>query len=140
VPGIGSELRAVTSAAGSVWAVGLYEFQTPAGTADFTLTEHWTGTAWNIVASPSPTGDDDFSGVAAVSANDIWAVGGGAGITLVAHWNGTSWALVPSPNRRNSVDALAEVTAPAAGGVWAAGIDINLRDYSYHTLAENLCP
>ncbi len=75
-----------------------------------------------------------------VSANDVWAVGGGAGITLVAHWNGTSWAQVPSPNRRNSVDSLAEVTAPAGGGVWAAGIDISQRDFSYHTLTENLCP
>jgi hypothetical protein len=140
-PGIGSELRAVTSAgANDVWAVGLYEVQTPTGTDDFTLTEHWTGTAWTVVASPSPTGDDDFSGAAAVSANDVWAVGGGAGITLVAHWNGTSWAQVPSPNRGNSVDTLAEVTAPAGGGVWAAGIDISLRDFSYHTLTENLCP
>ena len=51
--------------------------------------------AWTIVSSPSPGGevDDGFSGLAVVSANDIWAVGnsgtyGGQRSTLAEHWNG----------------------------------------------------
>jgi hypothetical protein len=43
-----------------------------------------------------------FFGVAAVSSNDVWAVGvtsnGGLSATLVEHWNGTSWTVIPSPN------------------------------------------
>jgi len=41
--------------------------------------EHWDGTSWSIVSSPAPTKspclDSSLRGVAAISANDIWAVG-----------------------------------------------------------------
>jgi hypothetical protein len=140
-PGQGSELRAVASAGGSdVWAAGYYEVTTQQGTADFTLTEHWTGSGWAVVGSPSPTGDDVFTGLAAVSGPDVWAVGGAAGSSLVAHWNGRAWAQVPAPNRPNTVGDLTAVSAPSATDVWAAGSDISLHDYSYHTLVENICP
>jgi hypothetical protein len=139
-PGIGSELRAVTSAgARNVWAVGLFELQSPQGTEDLTLTEHWNGKTWAIVGSPSPTGDDSFDGVAAVSADDIWAVGDGGGQGLVARWNGRAWALVPAPRRDHSLDLLFAVSAPSATDIWAAGDDIDLHDYSNHTLIEDIC-
>jgi hypothetical protein len=38
------------------------------------------------------TSSGDFSGVAATSATNAWAVGGTAnGHTLILHWNGTTW-------------------------------------------------
>jgi len=139
--GIGSEFRAVASAGSNdVWAVGDYQVQTPTGTAYLTLTEHWDGARWTIVSSPSPTGDDDFGGVAAVSASDIWAAGSAASDNLVAHWNGHAWSLVASPHRSHTLDLLAAVSASDATNVWAAGGDIDLHGYSYHTLVENVCP
>ena len=46
------------------------------GSIDQTLTEHWNGTAWSVVASPNlGTSDNVLYGVAAVAANDVWAVG-----------------------------------------------------------------
>jgi hypothetical protein len=140
-PGIGSELRAVTSAGSNdVWAAGEFDVQTPTGTASFTLTERWNGTAWSEVASPGPTGDDLFNGVAAVSADDIWAVGSQAGRSdLVAQWNGKAWAIVPSPRRAHALNLLWAVSAPSATDIWADGLDINLRDFSDHTLVEAVC-
>src|SRR5439155_2541866 len=69
----GLKAVAVVSA-NDVWAVGDYF------TADYettkTLVEHWDGTAWSIVSSPSPSATTStLNGVAAVSANDVWAVG-----------------------------------------------------------------
>jgi hypothetical protein len=141
-PGIDSELRAVTSAGGSdVWAVGDYDVNTPTGTAVLTLTVRWTGAAWSTVPSPSPTGDDDFGGVAAVSPSDIWAVGSGGGHDdLVARWNGHAWALLPTPHRDHALNFLGSVSAPSATDVWAAGGDIDLNGYSYHPLVEDVCP
>lgn len=144
VPGLGidSELRAVTSAGDNdVWAVGDYDVPTPTGTATLTLTERWDGTRWAIVGSPSPTGDDLFGGVAAVSASDIWAVGSrGGDPDLVARWNGHDWALVSEPYRHRALNLLFAVSAPSATDVWAAGEFISLRNYSDHTLVEDLCP
>src|SRR5689334_14558799 len=52
--------------ANDVWAVGQ--------SSNHTLTEHWDGTRWSVV--PSPSGSYDFlEGVAALASNDVWAVG-----------------------------------------------------------------
>ena len=140
-PDQGSELRTIAAAGGTdVWAAGFYELTTQQGTETFTLTEHWTGSRWTVVGSPSPSGDDLFTGLAAVSGSDVWAVGGTAGGSLVANWNGHAWVQVPAPNRNNTTGALAAVSAASTADVWAAGNDINLHDFSYHTLIENLCP
>jgi hypothetical protein len=83
-----------------------------------TLIEHWDGTSWRVV--PSPNSDVAFlKGIAAVAANDVWAVGDGAG-TLIEHWDGTSWNVVPSPNP-GSEAFLNGVVAVAANDVWAVG-------------------
>jgi hypothetical protein len=69
-----------------VWAVGYYH--TDNGSFHQPLVEHWDGSAWTIV--PSPALGLDFSqleGVAAVSANDVWAVGVDRGQTLIERYN-----------------------------------------------------
>src|SRR5712692_5942883 len=84
---------------------------------------------WSIVPSPNvPLRTNSLSGVAAVSANDVWAVGTDGGqkhniFTLIEHWNGTQWSIVPSPNpghgtNRNQLEA---VSAVSANDVWAVG-------------------
>ena len=117
-----NSLYAVTAvSATNVWAVGYYVNTT--GVTQ-TLTEHWNGTSWSVVKSPSPGSGDDLRGVAAVSANDVWATGytfNGSSIqTLVEHWNGTNWQVVKSPNVGTS-PTFSGVAAVSANGVWAVG-------------------
>src|SRR6185312_8595690 len=82
--------------------------------------------SWSIVKSPNvpPTSNDDLYGVAAISANDVWAVGeyiqGSTGYTLIEQWNGTNWSIVSSPNLGTS-DGLDSVAAISANDIWAVG-------------------
>jgi hypothetical protein len=56
---------------GDVWAVG-WIYNNPS----HTLTLHWNGVNWSIVPSPNVgTAPSTLSGVAVVSANNIWTVG-----------------------------------------------------------------
>ena len=139
--GLDSNLRSIASAGkDDVWAVGSYEQESPSGTLSLTLTERWNGSRWAIVTSPSPTGDDSLSGVAAVSSSDAWAVGSSAGNpALIMQWRDQAWRLLASPYRRHSLNLLFSVSAPSAADVWAAGLYIELHDYSYHTLTEEVC-
>lgn len=124
---IQSVLKAVSgSAADDVWAVGT----THNGTLPSrTLIEHWDGTRWSLVASPSPdTQLNELRGVAAVAANDVWAVGYRGGThnetpleTLILHWDGAVWSQVPSPNVPAGANELSAVAAIAADDVWAVG-------------------
>ncbi len=75
-----------------VWAVG--NFAASASSSNQTLTEHWDGTQWSVIASPSVgSGYNTFNGVSATSTNDVWAAGYGLH-ALVEHWNGTQWSVV----------------------------------------------
>jgi len=109
-----------------VWAVGSSHDGT---LPSRTLIEHWDGTQWSIVPSPSPdTQLNELRGVAALSANDVWAVGFRGGTlnetpleTLILRWNGTSWSQVASPNVPAGANQLSGITAISANDVWAVG-------------------
>src|ERR1044071_473876 len=87
-----------------VWAVGS---SVVGNAANKTLTEHWDGSAWTIVPSPSVEmigaypADNRLADVVAIAPNDVWAVGtattivSGEGLTL--HWDGSSWSFVSNP-------------------------------------------
>jgi hypothetical protein len=50
-----NQLRAVAAVGpNDVWAVGMYQNEQTAIHQHRTLTEHWDGTSWSIVSSPSP--------------------------------------------------------------------------------------
>src|SRR5438067_839614 len=65
-------------------------------------------TGWRVVASPNVvlTASNQLLAAAAVSANDVWAVGyyedevnGGSNPrVLTVNWDGSSWAIVEAPN------------------------------------------
>jgi len=122
-----NSLYAVTAvSATNVWAVGYYVNTT--GVTQ-TLTEHWNGTSWSVVKSPSPASmNNELFSVAAVSATDVWAVGfitrnsanGPVEQTLIEYWNGTSWSVVKSPNVGTS-PVLNGVAAVSATDAWAVG-------------------
>jgi hypothetical protein len=116
-------------ASDDVWAVG------DVGALGETFTEHYDGSAWSAVPSPSPgAGENALFGVAAVAPNDVWAVGFFVDAfnqdrpqkTLVEHWNGTSWKVIPSPNiggnnSQTISNELRGVIAVSANDVWAFG-------------------
>ena len=107
------------------WAVGEQIGATPAAGGS-TLIEHWDGTSWNIVPSPTPGGDPGLTGVAARSATDVYAVGGelpsvngGPSQALILRWNGTSWTDDTGGTISGSPGAAA--TFPGAAREWAVG-------------------
>ncbi len=109
-----------------VWAVG--ESSVVDSTTSSNLIEHWNGTAWSIVPSPSPGTGDSLTGVTTSNAaNDVWAVGvtqpAGAtqGQTLTLNWNGTAWTTVASPDAGSPSVLNSVSTNPGAAIVWAVG-------------------
>ena len=64
--------------------------------------------------------------VAAVAADDVWAVGdsstnGTAQQPLLEHWDGRQWQVVPGPILDTRASFLASVAAVRAANVWAVG-------------------
>jgi hypothetical protein len=85
-----------------------------------TLVERWNGTKWSVFVSPNKIGAGSLSGVAAISASDIWAVGSDASGALTEHWNGTQWSVATSPNAVSG-SFLYGISAASANNVWAVG-------------------
>jgi hypothetical protein len=143
-PGTGDDELSGTAAvnANDAWTVGFYHHQSDSMFFQ-TLIEHWNGIAWSVVPSPNPgAGSNLLSSVAAVDANDVWAVGeyqnsaSGADTTLIEHWNGKAWSVTPSPNPGASIKFLFGVTAVDASHVWAAGIYQESASGALRTLIE----
>lgn len=130
VPGyIATELLGVAAVSPSdAWAVGQAE-----NTANQvrTVTEHWNGSAWTLVPSPSVGKLSMLSGVAITSNHQAWAVGGWFGSTsrpLVLRWTGHAWQRAATP--RTSKAFLDSVASVSPAQVWAVGdvaTDSNLR-------------
>lgn len=135
-PGEVSGLLGVTAiSATNIWAVGFY---TDVGIGYLTLIEHWNGNQWSIVSSPSiGKSYNRLTAVAAVSSNDVWAVGTASlGFQkpyqgLIEHWNGVQWSIVPGPHGDPKDRSLNGVTTLAANDVWAVGN----YDYNYNSYA-----
>ncbi len=122
-----NSLQAIAAVnATNIWAVGLYQ---NSSSPSQTLIEHWNGTTWQVVASPNVGTDyNQLTGVAAVSASNIWAVGSSRNSnnvsqTLIEHWNGKLWKIVANPNMNDSF--LSGVTVVSATNIWAVGDGTN---------------
>lgn len=112
--------------AGDIWAVGEASNSSIGQGLRQTLIEHWNGTQWSIVPGQNPAGySSSLSGVAVVSASDIWAVGeafnSNTDSILIEHWNGTRWSIVPGQNPGSSSNFLASVSVVSASNIWAVG-------------------
>jgi hypothetical protein len=117
-----------------VWAVGSSSTSTDPDAREFTLAEHWDGSAWSIVHTPNPQPDfgagnpvnNVLTGVAAFGPNDVWAVGESTDANsigsrpLVEHWNGAKWTAVhvPHPGQFGRLNSISGVSA---GDIWAVG-------------------
>ena len=120
-------LYGVTAISSSnVWAVGYYF---PSFSITATLIEHWNGSSWSVVKSPNPSTQGNYLyAVAAVSANNIWAVGtysnsSGWPQTLTEHWNGSSWSVVksPDPGGSGNPNVLQSAAVVSSNDIWAVG-------------------
>jgi hypothetical protein len=126
--GFADGLSAVAAVSASdAWAVGIWHDR--AG-SEQTLTEHWNGSRWRIIASPDPAGrgaDNELDAVAATSGSDAWAVGqfwnGANWQPQTERWNGKAWRAVktPDPGGHAARDGLAAVTATSPSSAWAVG-------------------
>jgi len=131
----GNTLNAVAAISpADAWVVG---YQNDNNLNDSrTLTEHWNGTAWSAIKSPNPgttpscrnsnTGNV-LNGVAAVSSDDVWAVGFSftcnALLTPMAlHWDGTQWSVVSTPQlNTNDNAAFNGILVFASDNIYAVG-------------------
>jgi hypothetical protein len=61
--------------------------------------ERWNGTAWSVLAVPSPAGASNavLANVACTSASSCIAVGVADSAALMESWNGTTWTIVSLP-------------------------------------------
>lgn len=112
----------------NVWAVGTYR-PDPSHPLS-TLVEHYDGTAWTVVPSPSPgTGRSVLNSVTALSPNNIWAAGLACDDngctqnprTLIEHWNGSEWTVVPSPSVGIGQNSLVSISGSQPNDIWAVG-------------------
>jgi hypothetical protein len=112
--------------ASDVWAVGAGPGVPTGGFSAHptAVIEHWNGTSWTVVPSPNPNpqGNNGLGAVAAVSANDVWAVGEQLLGPFTEHWDGTSWSIVATPD---GVNFLLGMAASASGTVLAVGQGFN---------------
>jgi hypothetical protein len=122
------QLSAVAAADSShVWAVGYAE--NPGCLCLQTLTEHWNGSAWQLVSSPSPGIASWLSGMALIDDADVWAVGSTLvdependtyrAVPMMLHWDGTRWTAATFGQFRGT--ELVSAAAVAHNDVWAAG-------------------
>ncbi len=111
-----------------VWAVG-ESFNAAVSGSGQTLIEHYNGTKWSIVPSPSPGTNATLTGVTTSNAsNNVWAVGyytpagSSTAQTLTLNWNGSTWNTVASPNGSSGSSVLSSVaTTPGAAIIQAVG-------------------
>lgn len=142
---IGPNMLEAVSAASStdIWAVGRYDIP-----GEYTLIEHWNGSAWSVVPNPSPgTGTDgvDLSGVAAISASNAWAVGSlsheaGGIVPILEHWNGTSWSLVSGLALPTTYYGFNAITVVVGSQVMAVGSYRPSSSTSYLAMSEYYAP
>jgi hypothetical protein len=108
---------------GHAWAVGYYvnaEYQ------QRTLVQHYDGTTWSVITSPSPGAQNILYGVAAISDSDVWAVGTqkdtrGVWRTLTEHYDGTAWSVAPAVDAGSGGNNFYAVTAVSSTSVYATG-------------------
>jgi len=108
----------------AAWAIGNGTVGGHAGTVFM----RWDGTRWRYLPSPAGT---DLSGLAVISAHDIWVVGTKMPTksalkrrTLAEHWNGSKWTIVPTPNAfkgRTRNSSLYAAGGSSSRNVWAVG-------------------
>jgi hypothetical protein len=100
---------------------------------DQNASARWNGSSWRIYKLPDRgSGDNDPTGIDAVSAHDVWMVGRAFGSDagpVIEHFDGKTWTLVqPAVCDGCTLEA---VSGSGADDVWAVGLD-GLSTYTEH--------
>jgi hypothetical protein len=136
VTGVGVDALSPTN----VWAVG--QGRDSDGDSNFARIEHFDGTSWSIVPNPRVNPAEpldtqsELAGIAAISANDIWAVGEALNQTLTEHWDGTSWSVISSPDP-GKFNVLVAATAVSDGTVAAVGYQTDFAGHTFGIVLQN---
>jgi hypothetical protein len=140
VPGKGQLNSVAAISSTDVWAVGNTN---NSATPVKSIIMHYDGTAWSLIPHPNPyTSFNILNGVAAVTSNDVWAVGNASNSshtnfqTLIEHYDGSKWSIVPTSNP-STMQVLTTVTAISATDVWAVGYSYISSTAKFQTLIEN---
>lgn len=101
------------------WIVGS---RTDRAGHDRTLTEHWDGSKWTWIDSPTPSWRGGrLTSVAAVDTDDVWAAGYStlrdADAPLILHWDGATWSDIAAPGAARGT-RLQQVAVGGGGTVW----------------------
>lgn len=121
---------------GDVWLVGNITTKYP--TYNLPLVLRWRDGDWDFVDTvtlrpqteyPYAARGGTLAEAAALSPDDIWAVGQAAGfgdgkattVPLAVHWDGSSWTEVDVPRVANRHHELDDVVAISSDDVWAVG-------------------
>jgi len=135
-------LTSVTAlAADNIWAVGIMR-DPDFGILDRTLVEHWDGSVWAVVTTPhlGRNINNDFWGVVALDANNIWSVGSTGNDPdfqpLIEKWDGTTWSQVATSSAGGVLLRVSGIGAPME--LWATGNRLKQNRYT-GTLVEHFC-
>ena len=123
-----SSVQAVSS--NDVTAVGL--LRDAGQQRELTLIEHWNGEKWSVVSSPNQSEASGslnaLTGVTAVSASDLYAVGffanaatSGQDQTLAEHFDGKHWNIIASPTKGLAQQLNGTFAILGSSNLWAVG-------------------
>jgi hypothetical protein len=113
------------SSSTDVWAVGTF---LSANTLE-PMVEHWNGSAWSLSPGVQNANsfDNEFFGAAAMSSNDVWAVGestasfGATPQSFAEHYDGATWTLLNTPNTLSGDNEILAVSALKSGRAVGVG-------------------
>ena len=89
------------------------------------LLEHFNGTSWQVMTTPSSFAGAGVFAIAARSDSDVWIFSVHDPLTqavLLANWNGSSWTTSPSPIPADSSVSIGSA-ASSPSHVWLFGTD-----------------
>jgi hypothetical protein len=108
----------------AAWAVG----RSSNGVGDVPTAAQWDGGSWTLLPSPLDVTEGAFTGVAAISTDDVWVVGyeGDAEVgeerALAVHWNGLGWEIAPvQPAIGGGRSGLLAISGSSGSDLWAVG-------------------
>jgi hypothetical protein len=108
----------------AAWAVG----RASSGAGDVPIVAQWDGGTWTLLPSPPDLPQGALLGVAAISTDDVWAVGYagdpalGSERAVAVHWNGLEWSSAPlRPAIGGGRSELVAISALTGTDVWAVG-------------------
>src|SRR5438046_3090351 len=107
---------------------------------------HSDGNQSTIVPSPNPSTQlNQFGGVAAFSAEDVWAVGNawdsnGSAKTLAAHWDGSQWSVVQTANAVTGTNRFQSVLSLGSYDAWAVGLYVSAGAVTKTLTERYWCP